>query len=79
MKTLIYNFTMLLYLKKLTEHCELRKLVNCIMLTVIVSASLYAQENTQGRVPVYPVTYEYPTVDGIIADSSIRESTSHYR
>ena len=41
------------------------KLRYSILLTLIFSATLFAQENATGRVPVYPVPYEYPVVDSI--------------
>src|SRR5688500_6940214 len=35
------------------------------LLVLFVSASLLAQETTPGRVPTYPVPYEFPTTDSI--------------
>jgi unsaturated rhamnogalacturonyl hydrolase len=36
-----------------------------IILTMLYSIPLRARENIQGRVPEYPIPYEYPTVEGI--------------
>ena len=41
------------------------KTVLLFLLITSVCLPLPAQENAPGRIPVYPVPYEYPTVDGI--------------
>ncbi|MFD2163997.1 glycoside hydrolase family 105 protein [Paradesertivirga mongoliensis] len=44
--------------------CRLKSLLS-FLLPIFLSASLFAQETTPGRVPSYPVPYEFPTTDSI--------------
>jgi len=65
MKTLICNLTLTHNLKKLVKLRDQRKSIFGFLLPLLFSALLFAQEDAPGRIPVYPVPYEYPTIDGI--------------
>jgi hypothetical protein len=44
---------------------NLHKPVLFLALILLFSTKLNAQEDATGRIPEYPVPYEFPTVDGI--------------
>lgn len=46
------------------------------LIFLFFSIMVVAQEDAPGRIPVYPVPYEYPTVEGSIDFS--RNSTYHF-
>ena len=45
----------------------LKKILLTLMYVSLVSAIPGAQETTSDRIPVYPIPYEYPTVENIKA------------
>ena len=61
----IHSVVELLNLKILGELMNQYKSVLSFLLILLFSTMLIAQEDASGRIPEYPVAYEYPTVDGI--------------
>ena len=45
------------------KHC---RLLLALSFTLLLAVPLAAQEDAPGRIPVYPVPYEYPTEEGIM-------------
>ena len=65
MKSFIYNFKLAFTLKSLLKVKNWCKSILSFLLVLSISVSLFAQKDASGRIPVYEVPYEYPTVDGI--------------
>lgn len=65
MKSFIYYFKLAFTFKSVFKVRSWWKSILSFLLVLFFSVSLFAQEETSGRIPVYEVPYEYPTVDGI--------------
>jgi unsaturated rhamnogalacturonyl hydrolase len=65
MNSFIYNFKLAFTLKSLLKVKNWWRSIFSFLLVLSISASLFAQKDASGRIPVYEVPYEYPTVDGI--------------
>lgn len=65
MKNLIDYSVLVFKLKKLGKSLNEYKIVLFLLVSMLFSFTINAQERVVQRIPVYEVPYEYPTVDGI--------------
>ncbi len=63
MRMLLIKFN--LVTEKMLKPKNRRSTTLCFLFALLVSSTIFGQENTQSRIPDYPVPYTYPNIDSI--------------